>query len=120
MSGWNVYLITRCTPLADACLAATCILGGCVAVLLFITLMIGSYGNLMTEGDKEIIRGCRTWIRRLGLAASLAFVGLILTPTSEQAAAIYVIPRIANSQEIKKEAGEIYDLAKDWLKKQTK
>ena len=50
-----------------------------------------------------------------------AILGLIFVPTSKEMAMIYVVPNIAESQVIKQDIPEVYDLGinalKDWLKK---
>ncbi len=38
-----------------------------------------------------------------------------LVPTKEEAAMIYVVPKLTNSEQLQKEAGEIYIIAKDYM-----
>ena len=51
-------------------------------------------------------------------------IGLLFTPTTKEMAMIYVVPRITESQIIKQDLPELYDLGinalKDVLKKHTK
>lgn len=51
----------------------------------------------------------------------IAIMGVLFTPTSKQMAMIYVVPQITESQVIKQDIPELYDLGvnalKDWLKK---
>ena len=53
----------------------------------------------------------------------IAIIGMLFTPTSKQMAMIYVVPQITESQVVKQDIPELYDLGvnalKDWLK-QTK
>jgi len=49
----------------------------------------------------------------------LSMLLLTLAPSSKTLAAMYVLPKIAENQEMKTEAREILDLAKDWLKKES-
>lgn len=50
----------------------------------------------------------------------ISLLGLVFLPTSKEMAMIYVVPNIAESQVIKQDIPEIYDLGvdalKDWLK----
>lgn len=54
----------------------------------------------------------------------LGVVGTIFTPTSKEMAMIYVVPHIAESQVIKQDIPELYDMGvaalKDWLKSEQK
>jgi hypothetical protein len=52
----------------------------------------------------------------LAISALLA----VFVPSSKTLAAMYVLPKIAENQEIKTEAHEILDLAKAWLKKESR
>lgn len=50
----------------------------------------------------------------------ISLLGLLFVPSSKEMAMIYVVPNIADSQVIKQDIPEIYDLGvdalKDWLK----
>ena len=63
-------------------------------------------------------------ILRLALAALvvalLASTVRVFTPTTKEYAAIKIVPAIANDENIRGEAGELYELAKAWLKEQVK
>lgn len=51
-----------------------------------------------------------------GIIASILLVVVnVLTPTTKEAAAILVIPKVMQSSEVKKTCGEIYNLALDWV-----
>lgn len=51
----------------------------------------------------------------------IAIIGVLFTPTSKEMAMIYVVPQITESQVVKQDIPELYDLGvnalKDWLKR---
>ncbi len=54
--------------------------------------------------------------KRMAAALIPIFVLAALLPSTKTAAAMYVIPAVANNETLRKEAGELYGLAKDALK----
>lgn len=76
-------------------------------------------GYLMFSADKDE-EGYSRWLGKLaakiaivcGIFAALA----VLTPTTKEAAAIIVIPRIANSESVQQLGEGVVALAQDWLK----
>ena len=47
---------------------------------------------------------------------SLITVLFILTPTTKEACAMYVVPKIINNEKVQNIGQEFYDLALDWMK----
>ena len=47
---------------------------------------------------------------------SLITVLFILTPTTKEACAMYVVPKIVNNEKVQNIGQEFYDLALDWMK----
>jgi len=51
---------------------------------------------------------------------ALSILVIAFVPSSKTLAAMYVLPKVAENQEIKTEAREVLDLAKEWLKKESR
>jgi hypothetical protein len=58
--------------------------------------------------------------RRIATVAVLAVLVNAFLPDSKTAAAVVLIPAIANNETVQKEAGELYQLAKDGLRELVK
>lgn len=62
----------------------------------------------------------KKFINILILPWIISLLGLLFVPSSKEMAMIYVVPNLAESQVVKKDIPEIYDLGvealKDWLK----
>ena len=75
----------------------------------------------MTKMTKSIVKWQKKVCKILFFPWLFAILGLIFVPTSKEMAMIYVVPNIAESQVIKQDIPEVYDLGinalKDWLKK---
>jgi len=102
ISGWTIYWLTR--------------LGGIQTFLL--TAGIATFIGGITAFIGTNVENANKWIRVSKKVAVIGFVMIILgilTPTTKEAAAIIIIPKLANSETLKRECGEIYNLAKDWL-----
>lgn len=126
MSAWTLYLITRLDTLVGISTTAA-IIGG-VAVLISVpATMFGrdtikdgerlDSKSLMAEGSMLMAtaRRVRTWAI---VAVVLGVLGITFLPTTKQAAVIYVLPKVANNEQLQTEAGELYGLAKEYLKRQ--
>ena len=89
-------------------------------------LAIGYYGTQLddcSESDRRahgIMAKILKWATPLW---TLCLIGELFIPTSKQMAMIYVVPALTESQVIKQDIPELYDLGidalKDWLKKDT-
>lgn len=88
-------------------------------------LIIGYYStkagtSINDENDHKSISSILKWFVPVWVVALL---GLLFVPNSKQMAMIYVVPQITESQVVKQDIPELYDLGinalKDWLK-QTK
>ncbi len=122
ISPWTIYWITRLDAVGN-------LLGACATVLLTVAAFCiaarivehinrGNEGTGATIPDAlySLMKRCSAGCLAAGM---LCVVGAVLTPTTKQMAAIYLIPAIANNEQIQAEASELYDLAKDYLKSQT-
>lgn len=95
-----------------------------IAVFSIIAFIIGfimwisnlDYNEEYCEAGKKITKAT-------GIIATLALTIGLFVPTSKEMAMIYVVPHLAESQVVKQDIPELYDLGvnalKDWLK-QTK
>lgn len=116
-----MYWFTRLDILNNFFMFVT-IMGG----LGILFLVIGYYGTSLdeySECDKQthgIMARILKWATPLW---ALCLIGALFVPTSKQMAMIYVVPALTESQVIKQDIPELYDLGidalKDWLKKDT-
>lgn len=64
----------------------------------------------------------KKFINILILPWTISLLGLLFVPSSKEMAMIYVVPHISESQVIKQDVPELYDIGinalKDWLKKE--
>lgn len=81
-----------------------------------------THGQVLDETEAALSKGKA--LRRSSLLLALRFgtvcsvFSLITTfvPTTQQAAAIYMIPKIANNEQVQKASSELYTIAMEWLK----
>jgi hypothetical protein len=70
------------------------------------------------EGDDELANIVFKIWKRVAIGFCLSILVVTLTPSSKTFALMVVLPRLADSQFIQKDAPDIYKLAIDALKKQ--
>lgn len=72
------------------------------------------------QEDEKELNVMKKWIKGLLLPWIFVILGVLFIPTSKELAMIYVVPSITESQVIKQDLPEIYDLGvkslKNWLK----
>ena len=89
-------------------------------------LVIGYYGTSLNDCSESDRQAHGIMARILKWAAplwALCLIGALFVPTSKQMAMIYVVPQITESQVVKQDIPELYDLGVNALKdrlKQTK
>ena len=121
MSAWEVYLVTRCDAVHAAfmiCTIVSVMVLGTAWLIYSLACIMGAEELSPKEkanGDR-IIKRLTWWMAPLLLVLSL---GTMAVPTTKQAAAIWVIPRLTSPQ-VQAEAGEFYGLAKEWLAQQVR
>lgn len=114
-----MYWFTRLDGLHN--LFQAIIILGTIAFIIFTVVYIYALCEEQIDDDATFIKkfASRT-LKILSIPLILALSGLIFVPTSQEMAMIYVVPRLAESQVIKQDIPEIYDLGmnalKDWLK----
>jgi len=108
ISPWTIYLIGQADNLQQLFVAITVV--GCV--ICFIMGLV----CVVTDGEVNPFMGSRPL---LFFAVALAIIGLTLatlTPSSKTLAAMYIIPKIANNEQLQKDGGDIYKLAVEFAK----
>lgn len=112
----TMYWFTRLDRIAAACDIIT-LLGGFALVF----LIIGHYvtgGNTDEMYEHKVVKNVLKWFIPVWL---FGVIGVLFIPNSKQMAMIYVVPQITESQVVKQDIPELYDLGvnalKDWLKK---
>ena len=101
-----------------------------IGVLMCFTLFACIVGIAITaiqwgvnEPIDEEQESYKKWFKRETITAVIAALILTFVPSSKEMAMIYVVPQITESQVVKQDIPELYDLGvnalKDWLK-QTK
>lgn len=90
-----------------------------VPVLVFLSVFYwGTGDNTGDMYEHKTVGGIIKWLVPIWL---FSLIGLLFVPTSKQMAMIYVVPQITESQVVKQDIPELYDLGvnalKDWLKK---
>lgn len=115
-----LYWLTRLDNINEAFCILT-FLGG-------LAFVFSAFFHIATKCDDEcdeaVKRVVSTAFKIITILWSLGVVGTIFTPTSKEMAMIYVVPHIAESQVIKQDIPELYDMGvaalKDWLKSEQK
>lgn len=103
IDSWTVYWITRLDGI------------NAVAVLGIIFLSVTSTVLTMLwigEGDRSARLGTLVSVPLLLLCTAVA----VFVPTTKEACAIYMIPKIANNEDVQGVAVEVRDLAREWIK----
>lgn len=119
ITGSTIYWITRMDGIHDF-LIGLCIITSILAVLSLIIL----FSTFMAcEGKEEFHKAMKLELRACFISIALLvvfFLASVFIPTTKEMALIKVLPAISNSrfvsEELPKEAGEIYMLAKEALK----
>lgn len=115
ISPWTIYWITRLDVVGEV-LQMCMTMSVLVAITTTGLWILNNCTNHFDSGNPEV---GKRWRRGslASIAASVLFIAAtIALPTTKQMAAIYIIPAIANNEQIQAEASELYDLAKDYLK----
>jgi uncharacterized membrane-anchored protein len=96
------------------------VLGGFAFLILLFLFISSKVDDTCEEPAKKVISTLFKTITPIWL---IAIIGALFIPTSKEMAMIYVVPQITESQVVKQDIPELYDLGvnalKDWLK-QTK
>lgn len=111
----TLYWITRLDNLCGT-FAFIAVLG--IAALV---ITVVAYFTMEPHDDGKVYY--RRWMKRFGITAFTVLILGIFTPSSKEMAMFYVVPRIAESDVIKRDVPELYnmgvDALKNWLKDNT-
>jgi hypothetical protein len=110
ISAWQIYWILQLDSLVSASVGLAISSG---IVLIFSVVM---YATNSAEGyESEYHCMGKKGIRLISPVFSVFFLVAALLPSSKTAAAMFIIPAIANNETIQKEAADLYSLAKQAL-----
>lgn len=108
ITAFEIYLIMQLDDIKSG-------LGAASAVSIAITFAFG-FITLMEMGEPK----GHKWIARTFLGGIIAFIfsgsAYMFVPSSRTAAAMIIIPAIANNETIQREANDLYLLAKEGLR----
>lgn len=110
MNAWTIYWILQLDSIGRG-LTGLYVAAGLVTA---ITVMFGAFA--MIDGEEDLKKRCDLLAKRLGAACVALFVVSIFVPSTRTVAAMVIVPAIANNETIRKESGELYDLAKQALR----
>lgn len=121
----TLYWITRLDGINSALLTSLVVSIGVFLFCGWALLNIWAEpGSRLSEQDEKDIKVIKKYTKISGILALFFTILTVLTPTSKEMAMIYVVPHLAESQVVKQDIPEVYDLGvkalKDWLKKETK
>lgn len=107
---FTVYLISRLTPLYEFVTALCVISVAALGVGSIAFLVMTADSDLEVETQRAILR----WLRWM-VSASVVFGALMVAiPSTKDAAAMIVLPRIANSRSVQELGDSVVGLAKAW------
>lgn len=120
----TLYWITRLDGINSVLLTSMVV---SIAVFLFcgwaLLNMLAESELPLSEQDKKDIKVIKKYTKISAILVLFFIILTVLTPTSKEMAMIYVVPHLSESQVVKQDIPEVYDLGvkalKDWLK-QTK
>ena len=107
---FTVYLISRLTPLYEFITALTIasVVAMVVGAIMFVVVTVDH------DWDDDVMRTIRRYFRWL-IITFLVFGSLtVVVPSTKDAAAMIVLPRIANSQSVQELGDTVVELAKAW------
>ena len=112
---WTIYWITRLDTINGS--AKVVVITGCAisAIGLFAWGMIRD--SIATADEPRLDAWMKWGYKRLFWVLLIAFPVLLFTPTSKEAAAIIVLPRIINNQDVQALGADLPKLAREWLEK---
>jgi hypothetical protein len=111
---WTIYWITRLETLSNFFGFAA---AGCVAFVFFsgVAWFFG-YATTFDERDAQNLNKCAKTIGRYWLiVASIVMPLALFVPSGKEAAAMIVLPAIANNQDFQALGSELPKLAREWL-----
>ena len=114
MEWYHIYLWTRLDAIQMVFGITAIIIGVAVTIVAII------FGIQKMDGDEDAAKVAKRGLGKLVLWFIIVTFPALLIPTSKDFAMMYVIPRIAKSEPIKKDLPELYDMAIGELKNMIK
>lgn len=119
-----LYWLTRLDPLRESMIWLIIMLAAAAVMVGICTLFFSDPSTSCGEEDRKKSKVLAVKCVRLSVSFAVLFLVSIfvrsLIPTTKEAAVIYCVPAIANSEFVSEtlpsEAKELFSLAKDWLK----
>ena len=105
----SMYWLTRMDHICEALTAAWVLCVTVGGILIGMCLLMGS--DIDADKSRRVIRVGVV----LSLLSAFLLVGRIFVPTTKEMAAIKIIPAIANNETLRKDASEMYGLAREWM-----
>lgn len=97
-----LYLITRANAIKDLLtLAITIFIVMFIVSCIIYICTVAKLDNDEEENENKLICKCKSWIKYSIISATLLLLSNVFLPSTNQFAAIYVIPKVANNQEFK-------------------
>lgn len=109
ISAWNVYLVMQLDSIVVAAFGMAVILGIAAIICTIVAAIAGA------EGEPLAPRMARA-TKSVSAAFFVAVLASALLPSTKTAAAMIVLPAMANNETLKREADDLYGLAKQALK----
>lgn len=121
MTGWQLYWILRLDTINAT---AGGIAGGfgclfCIGLIIYIIMKIGN----QYDEDEDLTKVAKALGKYLIIFLCcfvFTLMAALFIPTTKQAAAIIVVPKIINNESVKKLPDNLVELANEWVKTQTK
>lgn len=115
ISGWELYVVLK----LDSFQAFFEVVGGVGLISSIGGLIVATVASLdYDETTKTIANKARSLLRKTAVIFGLFVIAGVLLPSTKQAAAILIIPKIAtneNVEMISDEAKSLYSLAKEYF-----
>ena len=104
ISAFNIYLIILLDDIEFAFIVGTML--SFIMCVMFVSAIICR----ITEDDKELLERMAKPAKVALVVFILFLTGIVLTPNTKEAAAIYLIPKIANNEQIQDIGGNALDI----------
>ena len=108
MSGWMVYLVLRLDIVVMSVLGVLITAGALVAFAAMFSAMDGRFEGFSQHKLSRVLAG----------VVVVAFILVILIPNTKQACIIYVLPKVANNEQVQQIPEKLLDIANGWLDEQ--
>jgi hypothetical protein len=109
MNSFSLYLILQLDSIGATLTVISIIVALATAVIALVAFFA------MIEGADEILAKALVYTKKGAIAALILFGVNAFLPSSKTAAVMVVLPAVANNENIQREAGELYQIAKQGL-----